>query len=275
MTKRKSRLVVQGFLQREGLDFNETYAPVAKATTFRLMLALTQAYNLHLHQLDVDSAFLYADLDEEVFMTPPPGMELDEGFCLKLLKSLYGLKQAPRNWNKNIVEHIKSLCFKQCVLDNCLFVKQSGGNMYLISLYVDDILVAGSNREEVENIKRQFTKRYEMKDLGELNYYLGMKITRTQASIKLDQSGYVRDILDKYGYLLAGKEGKIVNTPMERDLKLRRTESLSMTTNQRAYVKSFPYQNIVGALLYLALNTRPDISYAVGVLARFNTNPIF
>ena len=121
VTKRKSRLVVQGFLQREGLDFNETYAPVAKATTFRLMLALTQAYNLHLHQLDVDSAFLYADLDEEVFMTPPPGMELDEGFCLKLLKSLYGLKQAPRNWNKNIVEHIKSLGFKQCVLDNCLF----------------------------------------------------------------------------------------------------------------------------------------------------------
>jgi len=147
--------------------------------------------------------------------------------------------------------------------------------MYLISLYVDDILVAGSNREEVENIKRQFTKRYEMKDLGELNYYLGMKVTRTQASIKLDQSGYVRDILEKYGYLLAGKEGKIVNTPMERDLKLRRLESLSMTTNQRAYVKSFPYQNIVGALLYLALNTRPDISYAVGVLARFNTNPIF
>jgi hypothetical protein len=90
VTKRKSRLVVQGFLQREGLDINETYAPVAKATTFRLMLALTQAYKLHLHQLDVDSAFLYADLDEEVFMTPPPGMELEEGFCLKLLKSLYG-----------------------------------------------------------------------------------------------------------------------------------------------------------------------------------------
>jgi hypothetical protein len=236
VTKRKSRLVVQGFLQREGQDFNVTYAPVAKATTFRLMLALTQAYKLHLHQLDVDSAFLYADLDEEVFMTPPPGMELEEEFCLKLLKSLYGLKQAPRNWNKNIVEHIKSLGFKQCVLDNCLFVKQSGGNMYLISLYVDDILVAGSNLEEVENIKRQFTKRYEMKDLGELNYYLGMKITRTQNAIKLDQSGYVRDILEKYGYLLAGKEGKVVNTPMERDLKLRKSESRSMTANQRAYM---------------------------------------
>ena len=101
------------------------------------MLAMTKAYNLHLHQLDVDSAFLYADLDEDVYLTP------QEGFCLKLLKSLYGLKQAPRNWNKNIVNHIKSLGFKQCVADNCLFVKRVGGKMYLISLYVDDILVAG------------------------------------------------------------------------------------------------------------------------------------
>ena len=137
VTKRKSRLVCQGFLQREGIDFNETYAPVAKGTTFRLMLAMTKAYNLHLHQLDVDSAFLYADLDEDVFLTPPSGMNVQEGFCLKLLKSLYGLKQAPRNWNKNIVNHIKSLGFKQCVADNCLFVKRVGGKMYLISLYVD------------------------------------------------------------------------------------------------------------------------------------------
>ncbi len=127
--------------------------------------------------------------------------------------------------------------------------------MFLISLYVDDILIAGSNIEEVDRIKRQFTKRYEMKDLGELNYYLGIKITRTEESIKLDQSGYVRDILEKYVHLLAGKEGKVVNTSMERDLKLRKTESRSMSTNQRAYVISFPYQNIVGALLYLALNT--------------------
>ncbi len=99
--------------------------------------------------------------------------------------------------------------------------------MYLISLYVDDILVAGSNREEVDNIKRQFTKHYEMKDRGELNYYLGIKITRIQTAIKLDQFGYVRDILEKYDYLLAGEEGEIVNTPMERDLKLRKTESQS------------------------------------------------
>ena len=109
VTKRKSRLVVQGFLQQAGVDFNETYAPVAKAATFRLMLTLTKTLKLHLHQLDVDNAFPYADLDEDVYMTPPLGTDLPEGYCLKLLKSLYGLKQAPRNWNKNIVDQIKSL----------------------------------------------------------------------------------------------------------------------------------------------------------------------
>ena len=275
VTKRKSRLVVQGFLQREGVDYGETYAPVAKAATFRLMLALTKAKKLHLHQLDVDSAFPYADLAEDVFMTPPPGMEIDEGFCLKLLKSLYGLKQAPRNWHKLVVELIKSMGFKQCVLDNCLFVKHIGEEIYLISLYVDDILIAGTDLNEVARIKQQFTDRFEMKDMGELNYYLGMKITRSDDYIKLDQAGYLRDVLEKYGYLLRGLEEKKVNTPMERELKLRKFEKDSMTPSQREYVSKFPYQNLVGALLYLAINTRPDISYAVGVLARFNTYPNF
>jgi len=273
--KRKSRLVVQGFLQQEGVDYGETYAPVAKAATFRLMLALTKAKKLHLHQLDVDSAFPYADLEEDVYMTPPPGMEVDEGFCLKLLKSLYGLKQAPRNWHKLVVEHIKSIGFKQCVLDNCLFVKNIGEEIYLISLYVDDILIAGTDLQEVKRIKQQFTDHFEMKDMGELNYYLGMKITRTDDFIKLDQAGYVREILEKYKHLLRGLETKTVNTPMERELKLRKLESATMTPGQQAYVSKFPYQNLVGALLYLAINTRPDIAYSVGVLARFNTNPNF
>jgi hypothetical protein len=154
-------------------------------------------------------------------------------------------------------------------------VKHVNNEIYLISLYVDDILVAGSNLKEVERIKRQFTVRYEMKDLGELNFYLGMKISRTDDFIKLDQTGYIRDILKKYDYLLQGHDGRTYNTPMERDLKLRKHERQFMTTKQQAYVSKFPYQNIVGALLYLALNTRPDISYAVGVLARFNSYPTY
>ncbi len=107
-----------------------------------------------MHQQDVDSSFLYVDLKEDVLMTPPPGMDADEGFCLKLLKSLYGLKQAPRNWHKLVVKHIKSIGSKQCVLDNCLFVKNIGEEIYLILLYVDDILIAGSNLQKVKRIKQ-------------------------------------------------------------------------------------------------------------------------
>ncbi len=121
---------------------------------------------------------------------------------MKLLKSLYGLKQAPRNWHKLVVEHIKIIGFKQCVLDNILFVKNIGEEIYLISLYVDDILIAGTDLQEVKRIKQQFTDHFEMKDMGELNYYLGMNITRTDDFIKLDQAGYVREILEKYKHLL-------------------------------------------------------------------------
>ena len=271
--KRKSRLVVQGFSQVEGKDYDETCAPVAKVTTFRLMLAQAKVLNLQIHQLDVDSAFLYADLKEDVYMTPPPGTNVPNGYCLKLLMSLYGLKQAPRNWNKNIVEHIKSMGFKQSILDNCLFVRNDGEETYLISLYVDDILIAGSDPSKITEIKAEFTKRYEMTDLGELNYYLGMKVTRTDDYIQLDQHRYTLDILAKYDYLLQGHENKTFTTPMERDLKLRKFESDKMSDQHADYVDRFPYQNIVGALLYLSINTRPDISYAVGVLARFSKYP--
>jgi len=273
ITKRKSRLVVQVFSQVEGVDYNETFAPVAKATTFRLMLALARVLKLRIHQLDVDSAFPYADLDEDVYITPPPGMRMDKGYCLKLEKSLYGLKQAPRNWNKNIVDYIKSLGFQQCILDNCLFVKHVGDEVYLISLYVDDILIAGSKINVIEEIKGKFTQKYEMKDLGEVNYYLGMRISRSEDYIGLDQTGYIREVLNKYDDLLRGLEHRHYTTPMERDLKLRKVESIEMSQKHREYVDKFPYQNIVGALLYLAINTRPDISYTVGVLARFNTAP--
>jgi hypothetical protein len=163
--------------------------------------------------------------------------------------------------------------FKQCVLDNCLFVKTEGEETYLISLYVDDILVAGTDPSKIDEIKKEFTMRYEMKDLGELNYYLGMKITRTEDYIQLDQHRYTLDILAKYDYLLQGHENKNYTTPMERDLKLRKFESGEMSDQQTDYVERFPYQNIVGALLYLSINTRPDISYAVGVLARFSKYP--
>ena len=134
MVKWKSRLVILGCSQIEGIDFNETFAPVAKATTFRLMMALAHVLQLHVHQLDVDSAFLYADLDEEIWMAPTPDMDLPQRYGQRLLKSLYGLKQAPRNWNKHIKDFILSLEFKQSILDNCLYIQHVNDEIYLLSI---------------------------------------------------------------------------------------------------------------------------------------------
>ena len=169
--------------------------------------------------------------------------------------------------------YIKSLGFKQCVLDNCLFVKHHEEEIYLISLYVDDILIAGSDLSVIESIKREFTIMYEMKDLGELNHYLGMKVTRTAEYISVDQKSYINDILKKYAELVEEAGNREYSTPMERDLKLRKNEH--MTQKQLNYVHAFPYQNIIGALLYLSINTRPDISYSVGVLARYCVSPTY
>jgi hypothetical protein len=273
--KRKSRLVIQGFRQEEGRDYNETFAPVAKANTFRFMMALAQVLKLDVHQLDVDSAFLYADVEEDIYMSPPPDMELPPGKSLKLLKNLYGLKQAPRNWYKNIEEFVKSLGFKQTVSDNCLFVRKSATEVTLLSLYVDDILIASNQPEQIAELKRQFTSRYEMKDLGPVNHYLGMRVTRTSDSIKIDQEAYADDILRRFDSLLQGMQNKSYSTPMERDLKLSKKDFEDMTSSQIELVRDFPYQSVIGALLYLAIHTRPDLAYVVNYLSRFNHQPTF
>ena len=275
VVKWKSRLVILGCNQVEGLDYGETFAPVAKATTFRLMVALAKVLKLHLHQLDVDSAFLYADLDEDIWMEPTPDMDIESGYCLKLRKSLYGLKQAPRNWFQHIKEFIIGLGFKQTVLDNCLYVLKCDKEIFLLSLYVDDIIIAGSNLDSIQNLKKKFTESFDIKDLGELNHYLGMKITRTYESIKIDQSTYAKDVVTRFEHLLSSNLDKTYTTPMDRDIKITKTDLEDMTEEQARFAARFPYQNAIGALLYLSINTRPDLSYSVGVLARHCINPSF
>ena len=267
VVKWKSRLVILGCNQLEGIDFNETFAPVAKGTTFRLMVALAHVMGLRLHQLDVDSAFLYADLEEEIFMKPTPDMDIPHGYCLKLLKSLYGLKQAPRNWNLHIKEFILSLGFRQTILDNCLYVLNCDGELFLLSLYVDDIILAGANVTSLNNLKKLFTESFDIKDLGEVNHYLGMKITRSNEGIKIDQTTYAMDIVKRFSHLISSND-RAYPTPMDSDLKISQQDYLDMTVSQSEFAENFPYRNAIGALLYLSINTRPDISYAVGVLAR-------
>ena len=272
--KRKSRLVIQGFRQEES-DYSETFAPVVKGNTFRLLVALARTLGLDIQHMDVDAAFLYADLDEDIYMEPPPNISIPEGCCLKLLKSLYGLKQAPRNWYQNIKSFIESRGFKQSTLDNCLYIYKTDDHITLISLYVDDILIAGSDPEYIRQLKSDFSGQYDMKDLGRVEQYLGMKISWIGNDIIIDQQSYVSDLINRFGAQLQGYETKSYSSPMARELKLSKKDLTNMTTTQQKYVDSFPYQSIIGALLYLAINTRPDIAYSVNSLARFNSCPTF
>jgi hypothetical protein len=187
--RRKTRLVVLGCGQRPGIDYSETFAPVAKAASIRILFALAQAHKLHIHQMDVDTAFLYAPLDEEIYMRAPVGMEgIPRDYCLRLKKSLYGLKQAPLNFNNHIDEFIRNMGFQRCVLDNCLYVMTLDYAKIVLALYVDDIILVGDDMELIEEIKTAFSSYFQMKDLGELQTYLGMRITRTEDALVVDQS---------------------------------------------------------------------------------------
>ena len=164
--------------------------------------------------------------------------------------------------------------FKRCVSDHCLYVRRNGNDIILLVLYVDDIVIAGSDLEEVKMVKADFKRRFEMKDLGELHHYLGMTIVRNgRESIKIHQAEYAQSLVRKYRRYLKSAKRHRATVPMTRDMKLTKDED--MTPKQRQYVESFPYQELLGSLLYLAVNTRPDIAFAVNACARFSNNPTY
>ena len=177
----RARLVVKGYAQKEGIDFNEIFSPVVRLTTIRVVLAMCATFNLHLEQLDVKTAFLHGDLEEEIYMLQPEGFE-EQGkrnLVCRLNKSLYGLKQAPRCWYKRFDSFIMSLGYNRLNADPCAYFKRFGKSDFIILLlYVDDMLVAGPNKDHIEKLKAQLASEFEMKDLGPANKILGMQIHR-------------------------------------------------------------------------------------------------
>ena len=276
--KYKARLVVLGCGQTQNMEKVNTFAPVVKGVTIKLILAIAQTYHMHVHQLDVSNAFCYADIEGGVYMKAPPDIALPPGMCFKLLKSLYGLRTSPRSWWKCLDSFIRSLGFKPCVLEPCLYSKQHNGQLVLISIYVDDILVLSADIDYVKEVKSLFTQRFDMTDMGELQHFLNIHVTRDDEGIHLDQKAYLESVLDKFEYLL-GKKYKTRKYPLPDDVTDRLApdtpDTEPLTEEKRKYINNFPYRSIIGALLYLALHTRPDISYAVGVLSRFGTNPSY
>ncbi len=222
--------------------------------------------------MDVVVAFLNATLEEEIYMRAPDGMECPEGKVLRLLKSLYGLKQAPRNWNTDITLFlVTTLSFRRCIIDPCIYVKGEGDHLLIIVLYVDDMIIAGADEQDIVEFKRAISTKYNMSDLGELEFVLGMKVTRLEdGSLTLSHERYATDVVTRFGLQHSHCTAK---TPMEQGLKLSKAEAEDMTPAQQQWVDQFGYKEKIGSLMYLAVCTRPDISYAVSCTARFMSKP--
>ena len=268
----KARLVVKGFQQKQGIDFTEIFSPVVKMTTIRVILSIVAAENLHLEQLDVKTAFLHGDLEEDIYMVQPEGFNVPgkENLVCKLHKSLYGLKQAPRQWYKKFNEFMSNSGFHRCDADHCCYVKKCANSYVLLALYVDDMLIAGSSMTEINRLKKQLAENFEMKDLGPAKQILGMRISRNrvEGTLKLSQEKYVEKLLDKFNV----RDVKTRNTPLGTHLKLSKKKS-SQTDEEERYMSRVPYASAVGSLMYAMVCTRPDIAHAVGVVSRFLSNP--
>ncbi|CAH9145017.1 unnamed protein product [Cuscuta epithymum] len=258
----KARLVARGFTQVEGVDFHETFAPVAKLVTVRCMLAVAAKRNWVVHQLDVNNAFLHGDLSEDVYMRIPQGfMKKGDTRVCKLQKSLYGLRQASRNWYHKFTQALNGIGFRQSRADHSLFIFRQGLVTTFALIYVDDVILAGNDVSHISSIKGYLNNKFSIKDLGKLKYFLGIEVARSPEGFVLSQRKYTLHILKESG-LLAGRPSLF---PMEQNLKLRPDDDSQL-------VDASSYRRLIGRLLYLTV-TRPDIVYPVSQLSQFLSHP--
>ncbi|GJT16932.1 ribonuclease H-like domain-containing protein [Tanacetum coccineum] len=236
----------QGFGQKEGIDYEETFSPMVK-------------------MLDVNNAFLYGALDEVVYMRPPEGYFPSDNKVCKLKKSLYGLKQAPRQWNAKLTSTLTENGFSQSKSDYSLFTKIDKGVFLALLVYVDDIIITGNNVDDIEKFKVFLKSKFMIKYLGKLKYFLGIEVIDTEKGICLNQRKYVLDLLSEYGMLAC----KPVDTPLLSKLVI----SNEATKNDLVLENITDYQKLMGKPIYLT-NTRPDISYVVHCLSQFIHSPL-
>jgi hypothetical protein len=260
--KHKARLVAKGFAQEYGVDYNETFAPVARLDTIRMVLAIAAQHNWKVYQMDVKSAFLNGYLEEEVYVQQPPGYEVrgQEDKVYRLKKALYGLKQAPRAWYSRIDSYMIKNEFIRSTSEPTLYTKvNEQGQILIVCLYVDDLIYTGNL--SIDMFKSAMKKEFEMTDLGLMNYFLGIEVTQNDKGIFICQSKYARDVLKRFRMINCSP----VSTPVAVGTKLSREQ------NEMDFDSTI-FRKLVGSLMYLTA-TRPDIMYGVSLISRFMDTP--
>lgn len=265
----KARLVAKGYLQRPGIDFNETFAPVVRYESVRVLLSVASYRDFEIGQFDIKTAFLNGELEEDIFMDIPEGVNVDnKNLVCKLNKSLYGLKQSPRQWNKRFNEFLKLHDFKSNEADHCVYHGSYGTDELILALYVDDGLIISSSKEAIQLVLSELKKQFEI-TIGDGTYFVGLEIKRDRDKRELfiSQENYLCRVLNKFNMTTA----KAVAIPFEAGAHLDAGEPLNV--DEQLKMDNVPYRQAVGSLMFAATVSRPDIMYAVSVVSRYLSNP--
>jgi hypothetical protein len=255
--------VAKGYAQVAGLDFEETFAPVARFKSIRILLAYAAHHSFKLFLMDVKSAFINGPIKEEVYVEQPPGFE-DERYpdhVYKLSKAFYGLKQAPRAWYECLRDFLIYNAFNVGKADPTLFTKTCNGALFVCQIYVDDIIFGSTNQKSCVEFSKVMMQKFEMSMMGELNYFLGFQIKQLKEGTFMSQTKYTQDLLKRFGM----KDAKPTKTPMGTDGHLDHNKG-------GKFIDQKAYQSMIGSLLYLC-TSRPDIMLSVCMCAIFQFDP--